>query len=1326
MIKVHIRSGVLGEGHVATSEFPWHPNLTARRFANILRDRLPTGAPIEAVCNGERLGEEGYDELLRDEDELILSAATMAGIDVAALLIYALLSAAVSVGISYALAALNPQPRSPDTPQDRGDETSATYSWSGITTNRGQGFTVPVIYGTHGVGGQVIYTDVDGVVGSSAIGPGIVDDRLMITLALSEGPIARIGGTAAREANFLGQIEGPQGSFPSQGPIPPSIRVNETLLANTNMAVTAWKITTGSWLQSGGSVTIPSFQTGDTLYAWNTLLSVLALIVPANGQPRIVRIENPGSSNPTLFLDRDVPEWTAAAPACWIFQEPGSGLNNTWPAARFFSIIQETLEPSTPGAMAFLRDGSMNQTPMPGSPGPFRGVAVTFQPNGQLNAFAETRTFTYNTGDPISGVTFVISAPAGIYQQDPQGNVTSFEVGVTVRWRFQGELSWRAFDGPQSDFIVGATATSGPQLWTFAFYVNEPITGNIEVNLRRDTGSGGTSTVSNLLWRNVVFSSPNAFSYPGTACLGLSLQANARWDGGLPNFNIECDGVMVRIWDSTLGWSDRTFDVPSAPYDWHTYPPGRNPAWILLDYLLAEWGLGHYLKESDIDLPAFAAFAVYCDLDPNPSNPWLEPRYTCDLVLDRSRPAWEWVLAVCATGRAAPVFINNKLSVVYEYSAAHAQGSINVPAKTAVQLFSSGNIEDMSVTWLPRASRPTVYIYQFLNEETEWRQDSMPLEDEEATFNDQSELFPDQYRPAAVQAYGQTRPSQIYRDSRYRHQVNKLITRKIDFKTGRWALIGTVGDLIEVETEVMRPFPSTGYLSDVPSNGVILVGGSAVSSVTVDHANLPAVGQIKMRDPDGAPITTTWTSFTSTVIEGRDCAVLLLAAPVTVDAGCICIFGTVDKLTETYQIVALTLNQDLTRTVTALEWAPAVHDDIDPGDWEDGASGDFATEPAATPVEPRIESKDIAIVALDSGKHRIDFARLPARRGVTARVYTRTDSKKEWLLVGETSGDSIAFDQFTPHTTNEVSVTFERFDGHAVVPQQGTVATITVPEFTQALTPTISNLVATEIGDGLDWDEITVLGLSHYEVRAGTNWVGARVVAKVKDNMVRWTAPPTESQLMVVAHGKDGSQGNPTLIANQGWSPEGSRAYINKDDIADGLLGTHSDTRIDAGLEFLELGEDAFSGSYVMPEQDAGFVGPFLWRLAIDIHEYDAATVDGVLDLVASGEASWRTVDGREASPGLPGVDFSRSVDDTSGEVVDSFDDELVHGQIGEAGSHTRVLVESRYFDGVWTSYGVHTDGVRTAQKIQFRITLDRETLTHEAQVHELIVSAHL
>ena len=81
-----------------------------------------------------------------------------------------------------------------------------------------------------------------------------------------------------------------------------------------------------------------------------------------------------------------------------------------------------------------------------------------------------------------------------------------------------------------------------------------------------------------------------------------------------------------------------------------------------------------------------------------------------------------------------------------------------------MQLITSANCEDAVVTWRSKKNRPTIYQFQFLNEEDDYVQDVLPVEDDEGTLNDPSATNKDRYHSEDVQAYGSTRPSQVWRE----------------------------------------------------------------------------------------------------------------------------------------------------------------------------------------------------------------------------------------------------------------------------------------------------------------------------------------------------------------------------------------------------------------------------------------------------------------------------------------------------------------------------------------------------------------------------------
>jgi hypothetical protein len=199
MIQLHIRKGLIGEDGLESVSIPMQPGLTPRRLLDGFREHLPVAVAVEVAVDGQQLRDDQLDVPLRDKQEVMLLPVTTGGLDIAGLVVYALISAAVGFAINYVIQLITPQPKPPGEGAERGDDKSPTYAWDGIQTSYGQGFPVPWVYGRHGVGGQVIYTSVSA---------SVVEDRLRLILALSEGPIQAVGDTVATELNALGGLAG--------------------------------------------------------------------------------------------------------------------------------------------------------------------------------------------------------------------------------------------------------------------------------------------------------------------------------------------------------------------------------------------------------------------------------------------------------------------------------------------------------------------------------------------------------------------------------------------------------------------------------------------------------------------------------------------------------------------------------------------------------------------------------------------------------------------------------------------------------------------------------------------------------------------------------------------------------------------------------------------------------------------------------------------------------------------------------------------------------------------------------------------------------------
>lgn len=1112
------------------------------------------------------------------------------------------------VGFSAVWKKLNTTPKLPGLPAVRGEESSPTYSWDGIKTTFGPGLPVPFVYGRHAVGGTVIYTDVFATTVAGAI-----DDELRIVLALSEGPIHRIGDLSAAEVDRLGAIGT---SLPPGPPIPDHIRINDNLLDHTA---------------------------------------------------------------------------------------------------------------AVPGARVYLRPGTLDQRALPSNP--FRGVTSVDSPSGRLDEANDTIIVTSVGDDLLTTVGFVFSFPSGLYAQDPQGNQSAYPVTLALSWRPQGATTWRNFYQVNQPSLLlppvvmgGSGPRTDPLLFTIGANLGQQGAPGqaqpIEVRVVRQTASGGGTggAVSNCQWRNVSYNADHILQYPRVALLGLELAAGARFAGGLPNITVRLDGLQVRVWDAVNGFSPRCWDVPAAPFDFGTRPPGRNNAWIALDFATADWGLGKWLggNGEGLDLPSFRRWAAFCDTDPSPLDPWNEAGFCCDLVGDTPKPAWDWFLTILSTGRAAPVYRNGKLGVAYQYRDAHGDAGISVPAKVATQLFTSGNVEDLEVTWLSKGDRSTTLIYQYLDEDKLYAQTQLSVPDIEAGTNDPAALRTEQARAETNQAFGVVRRAQLWRQGIFDHRANRLLRRQVAFKTGRWADGAEVGDLFELEHELLRPFGAA-----VPISGLVLVGGTAVSEVSIDHAP-PGSGSIVIRGPDGAPILRTFVDA-----EPVSGFAVSLSAPVTVGNGAACVLSDTGNLTETYQVVSIGREVDGKRQIIALQWVPEVFDPVTRADYDEGVSTDDDLGPP--PPEQRLgapQASDVQVVPRRDGSSAIRWTRPANRGGARARVFVRDHAGGAWLLAGETADSELVWRGFTPARTYDVSVCLEGPSGDGPGPDAGTIASFTAEEFPPFAPPPITNARASLLDEFLllQWDDQDQRDLAYYEVRVGSCWASAPVLWRERAPRALLAHPPGAAlPLLIAARSSGGLYGQPVKLIPPSWAPPSRVQVASLDDFATSPGGTHTGTQWNSGGHYIELQAGVLSGTYESPVLDVGYQGPIYWQVAIDREEHDGALIGDLHFPIGGGESRWRTVTTRPASPARPGSDWQTKISDLHMPIGDMPKTLRLGGNVGEVGSHTRVFVESKFeFNGSFGSYVEHSDRVVVARKMQVRLTFSRRKAAFSARATAL------
>ena len=969
---------------------------------------------------------------------------------------------------------------------------------------------------------------------------------------------------------------------------------------------------------------------------------------------------------------------------------------------------------SSSGTEIIARMGEIGQSPMAG----FSHASTVYDVETLLigrGDFAESGSLDADANRFAVRLSF----PGGLFTVDNAGQAQpARDLEFNVWWRGANAQSKRTSfvvnKSPGNGGVFDYQLTIPPYRNSFAYTLPEidfSSAGPFFVMVTRQTNISDPSRESSqFVYSKVTTKKDHEFAYPRRACVGLRLRASERLAGAQPEWRFRIKGKRVRVWDATHGFSDYLWELPaSGSFSgiW-TYPPGRNPAWVLMELLLMSAGLGGLgFTVSQIDLQSFRNWADYCD-ETITGPDGNEARHQCDIVFDGNTTAWDAILQICQAGRATAIQYGNTIKVKYAYRNAHGRGTNSVAARGGgsynqpAMLFPTSSIDDFTLTYLNRQNRPTIFDFQILNRELDFEPDNIAVPDDVSLqLSGFTGLVPQYAKRQKMQVPGITRPSQAKREGNFMHAINRLCKTQVDFSVGIEGLAAEPGDIIGIQHDSARFFDQQNYGFRTAA------ASAAVSTLYLDAAIT-------------VPASPAWVAYVLNTSGGVTNVALTAGTyaagdPITTSAAITCAkgvpvaVGVQLKTVKLYEVTTCGLANDLRRRISAIEWQPDAYADPSAGfqDWGSDLSGE--DESAASTIP---QASGLTVRAAERhGFHVVSWDRPEDYGSDPVRVYRRLHSGEDWALVAETRERSIEIEGFQPFTTQQIAVAIMDVNRAFQLPNQAATTTVTVPEFPDSDQPAVRDVEATQQGDGvlLTWKPVNHRGLLGYEVRRGSTWNGSVIVGRTNDPTLFIAPAPYGSQTYMVAARFDSGlySGEIATTTINYTGAEWFTLFGSQTDLTPSQLGTTSGTTYDAGSDTVAITTGEFEGTYEGAVLDLGVDMDALWLVNYTVDEEETLTVADLTHTVGSGEARWRRVSGREATYAAPGADWETPVSELLTLIGDS--DRRVAGPPGFVGSHTRCKIESRYEKaGVWSAYATHHNGWRTARKIQVRFTLSR------------------
>lgn len=374
---------------------------------------------------------------------------------------------------------------------------------------------------------------------------------------------------------------------------------------------------------------------------------------------------------------------------------------------------------------------------------------------------------------------------------------------------------------------------------------------------------------------------------PGLSLLAIKIKATDQVQGTLDTFN----GVVQALIPT---WDGSTWSAPMAT---------SNPAWIYAD-LLRGSATGKPVADNRIDLSRLLEFSAFCA-----SGGW-----QFNGVFDFETTLQAAINAVLSVARATYSNREGRHSVVFD----REQASV-------VQLITPRNsISSTGVFRYP--DLPHAVRARFMNADKDWEQDERIVYADGYGFGTASQFLD-------MQLFGVTGSQQAWKLADYHLRVLALRSGSYE-RTLDWEyLVCERGDLVRLSDDV--------FLGDVSATivtGVSVDGSNRVTSITVDEdlTYLPGVSYgIAARSLVNAgalsvprytatnpattdPVTSRTITFTTPLDE-------IATGEAALEVGWLVVFGEAGFETTDCLVVAVRPGQEMTATLTLVDYAPEVY-----------------------------------------------------------------------------------------------------------------------------------------------------------------------------------------------------------------------------------------------------------------------------------------------------------------------------------------------------------------------------------------------------------------
>ncbi|WP_081074387.1 phage tail tip fiber protein [Burkholderia pseudomultivorans] len=531
-----------------------------------------------------------------------------------------------------------------------------------------------------------------------------------------------------------------------------------------------------------------------------------------------------------------------------------------------------------------VRTGTIDQEFIPGFPAVERESAVGVQLTSDAPWVRQVQ------NPQLTAVRIRFGVPA-LQKSDPASGVFGYRVEYAIDLSVDGgsyaQVLSAAFDGKTTSLYERSHRIELPRAKAGWLVRVRRITPNQHSSLIADTVN--IEAITEVIDRKL--------RYPMTALVGMTFDARSFSQVPVRSYHVR--GLIVRV-PSNYDPETRTY---SGAWD-GTFKPAwtNNPAWIFYDLLLNDrYGLGKTVDASMIDKWGLYEIARYCDVLVSDGKGGVEPRFTCNCVIQSAADAFKVLQDIASVFRG----------IAY-WGPGAVVASADMPSDP-VYVYTAANVIDGAFRYVgsERKTRYTVALVSYNDPTNQYKQavEYVPDEDGIARYG---------VVKTQVTAFGCTSQAQAHRLGQWILQTSRYEAGTVSFQVGMDGVLVGPGEVIAIADPKKAGRRIGGRIRSVAGNVVTLDKAPTVAPGDRFTAILPSgVAQ-------------------SRAVKSVDGDVLVLADRFDADpvTGAVWMLESDEIAAQLYRVVSVQESDDegqIAYTITATKHEPGKYAAIDDG-----------------------------------------------------------------------------------------------------------------------------------------------------------------------------------------------------------------------------------------------------------------------------------------------------------------------------------------------------------------------------------------------------------